>query len=111
MLTAPSAAQRRVLGDFLRAHRARLTPASLGLSDGERRRTPGLRREEVAQLCGLSATWYSWIEQGRDVSVSPPALARLARTLQLSAAERPYLFELSGKRAPSPATGTAMTPP
>src|SRR5258708_37375977 len=108
MLTAPSAAQRRVLGDFLRAHRARLTPASLGLSDGERRRTPGLRREEVAQLCGMSATWYSWIEQGRDVSASPAALARLARTLQLSAAARAYLFELAGKRDHRPANGVAM---
>ncbi|HEX4571127.1 MAG TPA: helix-turn-helix transcriptional regulator, partial [Dongiaceae bacterium] len=71
------------------------------------RRTPGLRREEVAQLAGLSVTWYTWIEQGRDVSVSPAALARLARTLQLSAAERTYLFDLAGKRdtaGPAPAS-------
>jgi transcriptional regulator with XRE-family HTH domain len=72
----------------------------IGLTAGSRRRTPGLRREEVAQLCGLSATWYTWIEQGRDVSVSPTALARLAGALQLGRAERAYLFELAGKRDP-----------
>lgn len=90
--------QRRELGRFLRAHREKLKPEALGLSLGSRRRTPGLRRDEVAQLCGVSATWYSWIEQGRDVSASSPALARLAAALQLSRAERAYLFELAGKR-------------
>jgi transcriptional regulator with XRE-family HTH domain len=65
-----------------------------------RRRTPGLRREEVAQLCNVSATWYTWIEQGRPVSVSPATLARLARGLQLSRAERAYLFESAGKLDP-----------
>jgi len=111
MLSPLSAAQRRALGDFLRAQRARLMPASLGLPDGRRRRTPGLRREEVAEQSGISATWYSWIEQGRDVSVSPLALARLARALLLSAAERAYLFELAGKRDPSPDPGDAMEAP
>src|SRR5689334_14880323 len=90
--------KRRELGDFLRAHRGRLTPASLGLLAGGRRRTPGLRREEVAQACGMSATWYTWLEQGRDVSASVTALSGLARTLQLTPAERGYLFELAGKR-------------
>lgn len=93
--------KRRELGDFLRAHRARLTPTSLGLPTGGRRRTPGLRREEVAQGCGMSATWYTWLEQGRDVSASASALSSLARTLQLTPAERAYLFELAGKRDPS----------
>lgn len=88
------------LGAFLRALRERRSPAELGIATGSRRRTPGLRREEVAQLCGLSATWYTWIEQGRDVSVSPAALARLARGLRLLRAERAYLFELAGKRDP-----------
>jgi transcriptional regulator with XRE-family HTH domain len=88
------------LGAFLRALRERQVPAAHGLAGGSRRRTPGLRREEVAQLCGLSVTWYTWIEQGRDVSVSPSALARLARALRLSRAERSYLFELAGKRDP-----------
>ena len=92
--------QSRALGAFLRARREIITPASVGLPSGMRRRTPGLRREEVAQLSNVSATWYTWIEQGRPVSVSPATLARLARGLQLSPAERAYLFELAGKRDP-----------
>jgi len=88
------------LSAFLRALRERQSPAEFGLAGGSRRRTPGLRREEVAQLCGLSATWYTWIEQGRDVSVSASTLARLARGLRLSRAERSYLFEVAGKRDP-----------
>ncbi|MGE0417892.1 MAG: helix-turn-helix transcriptional regulator [Acetobacteraceae bacterium] len=94
--------QRRLLGVFLRAHRERLSPDATGLKAGStRRRTPGLRREEVAQLCGLSPTWYTWIEQGRDVSVSPTALARLAEALRLAPAERAYLFDLARKRDPA----------
>jgi len=99
-MTERSREQRRALGEFVRAHRQRLAPAAIGLAAGARRRTPGLRREEVAQRCGLSATWYTWIEQGRDVSVSPTALARLADALQLDRAERAYLFELAAKRDP-----------
>jgi transcriptional regulator with XRE-family HTH domain len=98
------------LGAFLRALRERQTPTAHGLVSGSRRRTPGLRREEVAQLCGLSATWYTWIEQGRDVSVSPATLARLARGLRLSRAERSYLFELAAKRDPDRAS-TGDDPP
>mgnify|MGYP006195735091 CR=1 FL=1 len=67
----------------------------LGLAPGVRRRTPGLRREEVAQLCDISTTWYTWIEQGRDVTVSPTVCARLATVLKLARAERHYLFELA----------------
>jgi transcriptional regulator with XRE-family HTH domain len=104
---------RRELADFVKAHRLRLTPASVGLAAGGRRRTPGLRREEVAQLSGISATWYSWIEQAREVSVSPTALARLCQTLHLSPAERAYLFELAGKRDPAlpPSADTMDAPP
>jgi len=104
---------RRALADFVRAHRLRLTPAAVGLAAGARRRTPGLRREEVAQLSGISATWYTWIEQARGVSVSPGALARLCATLRLSPAERAYLFELAGKRDPAmpPSPGTMDAPP
>lgn len=98
MKTRASATSALSLGAFLRALRERQSPADFGLAAGPRRRTPGLRREEVAQLCGLSVTWYTWIEQSRDVSVSPSALARLARGLRLSRAERTYLFELAGKR-------------
>lgn len=89
--------QRRLLGDFVRAHREKLPPEGTGI----RRRTPGLRREELAARAGISVTWLSWIEQGRDVKASPQALTRLARALALSRAERFYLFELSGTRDPS----------
>lgn len=94
----PHANQRRRLGEFIRAQRSRLKPADVGFGAGARRRTPGLRREEVAQLCGVSATWYTWIEQGRDVSVSPAALGRIATALHLTRAERRYLFDLAGKQ-------------
>lgn len=97
--------QRRRLGAFLRARREALAPAAIGLPTAGRRRTPGLRREEVAQLSGLSTTWYSWVEQGRDIALSAPALARLAEALRLSPAERAYLFELTRRRDPAaPAT-------
>jgi transcriptional regulator with XRE-family HTH domain len=107
MVIARSLEQRRALGEFVRAQRERLSPGALGLPAGARRRTPGLRREEVAQLCGLSVTWYTWLEQGRDVSVSPTALARLASTLRFGRAERAYLFELAAKRDPDQSNGAA----
>lgn len=100
MAITRSSEQRRAFGDFVRTHRERVTPAAIGLPSGKRRRTPGLRREEVAQLCGLSTTWFTWIEQGRDVSISASALARLATALRLDRAERAYLFDLAGKRDP-----------
>lgn len=100
--------QRRLLGAFLRRHREALTPDVIGQPRSllGRRRTPGLRREEVAQLCGISTTWYSWVEQGRDISLSAAALARLAEALRLTAAERAYLFELARQRDPSPPAGS-----
>jgi transcriptional regulator with XRE-family HTH domain len=101
MVETRSSAQRRELGEFIRAQRERLDPGAIGLAERGRRRTPGLRREEIALLCGLSTTWYTWIEQGRDVSVSPMALARMAATLRLGRAERAYLFDLAGKRDPA----------
>lgn len=89
------------LGEFLRARRERLRPEDFNLPRGARRRTPGLRREEVAQLCGLSPTWLAWIEQGRTTSVSVDALHALAAGLQLSRAERAYLFELASRADPA----------
>jgi transcriptional regulator with XRE-family HTH domain len=99
-----SAEQRDLLAAFVRARREALDPTAAGLPTAVhvRRRTPGLRREEVAQLCGISVTWYTWIEQGRDISLSSEALARLASALRLNAAERAYLFELTRKKDPSP---------
>lgn len=101
------AARRQALGDFVRAHRARLQPSSFGLDPGRRRRTPGLKREELGELAGVSATWLAWIEQGRDVSISASALARLARAMRLTVAERAYLFGLGGRADPEekPADG------
>ena len=87
--------RRRALGDFLRSARARVTPDMVGLPKGIRRRTPGLRREELAQLCGISVTWYTWIEQGRNVAVSASVWARLAGVLRLARAERHYLFAMA----------------
>lgn len=101
----------RALGDFIRSHRERLTPADVGLPRGTRRRTPGLRREEVAQLCDVSATWYTWIEQGRPVSASADALARIAVALRLSRAERAYLFELAAQRDPAEPDASAADVP
>ncbi|MYN28241.1 helix-turn-helix transcriptional regulator [Duganella levis] len=88
------------LGDFIRAHRERITPESVGLPAGGRRRTPGLRREELAQLCDVSPTWLTWLEQGREVSASGKLLARMAEVLHLSAAERSYLFSLAERLDP-----------
>jgi len=97
--------ERRLLGVFLRAHRERLPPPR----SAGRRRTPGLRREELAEAAGLSATWITWLEQGRKVTASASALARLADVLRLSAPERASLFDLAGKRDPSaPATGAEI---
>ena len=105
--------QRRALGAFIRARREALVPLDHGLSLQGRRRTPGLRREEVAQLAGFSTTWYTWLEQGRDISMSATALARLAGALSLDPAERAYLFELSRHRDPAepPAAPHENLPP
>jgi len=93
--------RRRHFGAFIRLHRQRLPPEAAGLAGTARRRTPGLRREELAQLCAVSPTWITWLEQGREVTASDSVLARLAQALQLSAAERAYLFELAGRRDPA----------
>lgn len=87
---------RRELADFLGSRRRQLAPAAVGLPAGANRRTPGLRREEVALLAGVSHTWYTWLEQGRDIRPSRQVIDALARTLQLSTAEREYVLRLSG---------------
>ncbi|MGX4653746.1 helix-turn-helix transcriptional regulator [Micromonospora sp. SCSIO 07396] len=83
------------LAMFLRSRRERIMPAHVGLPVGPRRRTPGLRREEIAMLAGLSPTWYTYLEQGRDIRPSPEVLDSLARVLQLSEDERRYLHLLA----------------
>lgn len=97
------------LGAFVRAHRERISPETFGLSGAGRRRTPGLRREELATLCGVSTTWLTWLEQGRPVSASGKMLARLAGVLRLSAAERSYLFKLADKVDPEANSRAADT--
>src|SRR5689334_13951373 len=101
----PDADRRKLLGAFIRAHRERVRPDT-GLPPG-RRRTPGLRREELAARAGISATWCAWIEQGRDVQASPEALARMAEALALSRAERAYLFQLATRLDPDAPGETA----
>lgn len=93
--------QENLLGSFLKERRARLDPAAFGLPLS-RRRTPGLRREEVAQLAHVSATWYTWLEQGRGGAPSADVLERLSRALSLSEEEREHLFLLAQDRPPSP---------
>jgi transcriptional regulator with XRE-family HTH domain len=93
------------LGEFIRAHRERLKPEEVGLRGGGRRRTPGLRREELAQLCAVSPTWLTWLEQGRPVAASARTLASIAAVLRLTPAERAYLFQLADRLDPGAETG------
>src|SRR6266567_4685600 len=92
--------QRGELANFLRTRRARLSPTEVGLPRTARRKTAGLRREEVAQLAGVGVTWYTWLEQGRDINVSVQVLDSLARTLRLSSEEKAHLFLLAGQTPP-----------
>jgi transcriptional regulator with XRE-family HTH domain len=93
--------QRGQLSEFLKGCRARIGPSDVGLPEPERRRTPGLRREDVAALAGVSVTWYTWLEQGRDIRVSADVLERISVTLRLTRDERDYLFALvQGRSAP-----------
>ncbi|MBW8482843.1 helix-turn-helix transcriptional regulator [Actinomadura parmotrematis] len=87
--------RRADLAAFLRSRRERITPEDVGMPPGPRRRTPGLRREEVAQLAGVGVTWYTWLEQGRPINASPQVLDAVARTLRLDAAERGHLYRLA----------------
>lgn len=88
------------LAAFLRTHRERLSPAEVGLPSGNRRRTQGLCREEVAALAGVGLTWYTWLEQGSDIGVSAGFLDNLARVLKLDAAQRRHLYLLAHERPP-----------
>ncbi|GIH80296.1 transcriptional regulator [Planobispora longispora] len=90
-----SGARRTELAAFLRSRRERVTPADVGLPPGLRRRTPGLRREEVAQLAGVGITWYTWLEQGRPINVSVQVLDAISRTLGLDPAEHEHLYRLA----------------
>jgi transcriptional regulator with XRE-family HTH domain len=104
--------QRAELAGFLRARRTQLDRASLGFPEGPRRRTRGLRREEVAALSGVSVTWYTWLEQARDVHPSRQVLDALAAALRLTDAEHGYLLSLAGLAVPAPsASRLGQAPP
>ncbi|MFD6951854.1 transcriptional regulator [Nocardiopsis sp. TSRI0078] len=100
----PAAARHRreQLRDFLRTRRARLTPGDVGMAEGGRRRTPGLRREEVAVLAGVGVSWYTWLEQGRDINASAEVLDAISRALRLTGPERAHLYVLAGLNPPRP---------
>ncbi|HEX3707870.1 MAG TPA: helix-turn-helix transcriptional regulator [Mycobacteriales bacterium] len=111
--TAPADAttlRRQELSDFLRSRRERISPEQVGLPEGGRRRTPGLRREEVAQLAGVGITWYTWLEQGRDINVSEQVLEAISRVLMLDGHERSHLFTLAGAALSDIETETSGLP-
>ena len=92
--------RRRTLADFLRQQRASLSPVAVGLPSRARRRTPGLRREEVAELANIGTSWYVWLEQARDVHPSADVLDSIALALKLTLNERRHLFLLAGRQLP-----------
>src|SRR3954451_10846910 len=97
---APPPTRRDELADFLRLHREAISPASVGLPASGRRRRPALRREELAGRAGVGLSWYTWLEQGRDITPSASVLDALARVLDLDGAERRHLFHLAGVPLP-----------
>ncbi|SUB47768.1 helix-turn-helix transcriptional regulator [Nocardia brasiliensis] len=110
-VTVSASPRRTELAAFLRSRRDRLSPVQVGLAPGLRRKTPGLRREEVAGLAGVSVTWYTWLEQGRRINVGAQVLDAIAAALRLDGAERAHLYRLA--EVPIPATATraeALTP-
>jgi transcriptional regulator with XRE-family HTH domain len=100
---------RAELGDFLKARRAQVSPEEVGLPPGGRRRTPGLRREELAQLAGVGVTWYTWLEQGRPINASGQVLDAVAVTLRLTESERAHLYRLAEATPARPKTGVCAS--
>lgn len=92
--------RRRELADFLRTRREKLKPEQMGITQVSRRRTPGLRREEVAEIAGVGTTWYTWLEQARDIQPSAEVLKRLGQALMMNPAETRHLFTLAGRSVP-----------
>jgi transcriptional regulator with XRE-family HTH domain len=107
-----SAARRSELADLLRARRRTVQPSDVGLHPSGRRNTPGLRREEVAQISGVSVTWYTWLEQGRPITVSTNVIDALARALHLDDDTHEHLRILAGAPPPQSTEATGhLTPP
>jgi transcriptional regulator with XRE-family HTH domain len=110
----PPPTRREELAEFLRHLRERTTPESVGLHTdpaASRRRTPGLRREEVSQLAGVGLSWYTWLEQGRDITPSASVLDALARVFALGSPEHGHLFDLAGVARPDAAAPYATVAP
>lgn len=97
--------RRAKLRHFLRARREQITPEEVGLVNVERRRTPGLRREEVAALAGVGVSWYTWLEQGRDINVSEAIVDAVSNALRLDGCEREYFYRLAGHNPPQRTEG------
>ncbi|MER7223526.1 helix-turn-helix transcriptional regulator [Streptomyces rubradiris] len=110
MTTSHRKRQLEELSHFLRTRRMRLSPGDVGLTTSGRRRTPGLRREEVAVLAGVGTSWYTWLEQGRDINVSDAVLGAISGALRLNAAEEIYLHRLAGLKAPEDAARATSGP-
>lgn len=108
-MTVMNELKRTELAAFLRSRRERISPDDVGIPAGQRRRTAGLRREEVAALAGVGVTWYTWLEQGRPIHASPQVLDAVARTLQLDAVERQHMFRLA--ETSDSADAAALAPP
>ena len=106
MTTAGGGTRRAELAAFLRSRRERISPEEAGLAPGLRRRTAGLRREEVAQLSGVGVTWYTWLEQGRPINASGQVLDAVARTLRLDPQEREHMYRLA-----DPSSGPPVSAP
>ncbi|GAA0953499.1 helix-turn-helix transcriptional regulator [Nonomuraea longicatena] len=100
-MTTTQTPRREGLRDFLRSRRARVMPEEVGLPGDRARRTPGLRREEVAVLAGIGVSWYTWLEQGRDIKVSDSVIESISRVLRLDPAERAYFYRLAGLNPPA----------
>ncbi|WP_315833702.1 helix-turn-helix transcriptional regulator [Bradyrhizobium prioriisuperbiae] len=108
MTTRSRVPQRTELAAFLKSRRAGLSPADVGLPATPRRRTPGLRREEVSHLAGIGIAWYTWLEQGREIDVSTHFLERIAQALRLDSTERAHLFTMAHNRPPPIAPSDAI---
>lgn len=106
-MTATSEMRRTALADFLRTRRERITPNDVDLPSGGRRRTPGLRREEVALLAGVGVTWYTWLEQGRPINASVQVLDAIAKALRMDTQERLHLLRLADVMVAAHPTSTA----
>jgi transcriptional regulator with XRE-family HTH domain len=107
MISHSAKPRREQLRDFLRTRRERLTPSDVGMPTAGRRRTPGLRREEVAVLAGVGVSWYTWLEQGRHITVSTEVLEAIATALRLTGPERSHLYLLAGLNPPPAAVAAA----